>query len=151
MTRLEPVCACLKDDQIRSFVRAFQFSDKDRDGFLTRDEFLEALQAVGIVPTQIERESVFEDALANRLTVEDFVAVLYYFLRAGETPEELIRAFAVFDDDHTGMIPVEKATQILRHLKHPVSDVRIQELMAKLDPRKEGSIDYREMIKLLLP
>jgi Ca2+-binding EF-hand superfamily protein len=144
------VGACLNDNQIRSFVRAFQFVDKDSDGYLSRQEFLEALQMVGIGPTATERESIFEDVPGPRITIEDFVAVLYFFLRGAESAEDLSRAFIVFDDDHTGMIAVKKATQILKHLKHPVSDDRIAELMSKLDPRGEGNIDYREMIRMLV-
>jgi Ca2+-binding EF-hand superfamily protein len=77
--------------------------------------------------------------------------VLYFFLRGAESADDLSRAFIVFDDDHTGMIPITKATQILQHLKHPLPDDQITDLTSRLDPRGEGSIDYREMIRRLLP
>jgi Ca2+-binding EF-hand superfamily protein len=147
---VDQVCPCLSDDQIRSFIRAFRFTDHDSDGYLTREEFLQALEVVGVVPTESEQISIFEDIPETRITIEDFVAVLYYFLRGNESAEDLSRAFIVFDDNHTGLISVDKATQILKHLKHPVPDSRIAELMERLDPRGEGEIDYREMIGLLV-
>jgi Ca2+-binding EF-hand superfamily protein len=89
------VWACLKDDQIRSFSRVFRFSNKDSDGYLIRDEFLEALQLVGLVPTATEREPIVEGVPGPRITIEDFVAVLYFFLRGAESGDDLSRACLV--------------------------------------------------------
>jgi calcium-binding protein CML len=145
------VCDCLTDDQLREFIRVFQYYDRDKDGFLARPEFLSALKLIGIVPTAEELEAMHADIGRDAASLADFISVIYYFLRGTETAAELIRAFAIFDRDGDGRLPVGRASEILRGLKHPVDAERIAELMRALDPDGTGLIDYREMIRRLRP
>jgi Ca2+-binding EF-hand superfamily protein len=78
------------------------------------------------------------------------VIIIYYFLRGADTTEELVRAFAVFDDDRDGLIPTEVARQVLTNLKHPIPPEHVDELLARL--RSSGDqIKYADMITQLRP
>lgn len=145
----KPVCECLSDEQLRSFKRAFDHYDKDKDGSIDANDFKSALKMVGIIPTSDELEAMLQDINNEKITLVDFVAVIYYFLRGADTREELIKAFAVFDKDKDGLIDVQTAKDILTNLKHPVPEEQVDELMKKLD--QNGKIDYAQMICELRP
>lgn len=136
-------------DQLRSFKRAFDHCDKNHDGQLTQEELVSALKIVGIVPTQEDLRSMLHEVKSEEASIEDFILVAYYFLRGADTREELIKAFAVFDEDGDGKIDVETIRNILANLRHPVPKDQIDEIVAKLE--KDGAIDYAEMIRELRP
>lgn len=143
------MCECLSDEQLRSFKRAFEHYDKDKDGSIDENEFKSALKMVGIIPTSDELQAMLMDINSKTITLVDFVAVIYYFLRGADTREELIKAFAVFDKDKDGLIEVQTAKDILTNLKHPVPAEQVDELMKKLD--QDGKVDYAQMICELRP
>lgn len=140
----------ITDDQLRSFQKAFQRYDKDKDDLIDTEEVKKALRALGIVPTDEEFEAMQYD-LHEKVDVSSFIAVVYYFLRGADSQEELIRAFAVFDNDHDGKIPVDTAIQILTNLKHPVPRDMVDQIMAELNTNGDDLIDYSEMIRKLRP
>ena len=139
----------LSREQLRSFKRAFDHCDKNNDGQLTHEEFISALRMVGIVPTQEELRAMLTEINNDDVSISDFILVSYYFLRGADTRDELIRAFAVFDEDNDGKIDVETIRNILANLRHPVPKEQIDEIVAKLE--KDGAIDYAEMIRELRP
>ena len=143
------VVDCLSDDQLRSFRRAFEHYDKDKDGKVDIEGFRKALEMVGIMPTRDEFEAMCNDVGSDTITLVDFIAVIYYFLRGADTQEELIKAFSVFDKDNDGLIDVDTAREILGNLKHPVPENQVQDLMQKLG--RGGQVDYAEMIRELRP
>ena len=104
---------------------------------------------VGIVPTQEELRAMLTEINNEDVSISDFILVSYYFLRGADTRDELIRAFAVFDEDNDGKIDVETIRNILANLRHPVPKEQIDEIVAKLE--KDGAIDYAEMIRELRP
>ncbi|OHT02450.1 EF hand family protein [Tritrichomonas foetus] len=145
------VCECFSDDQLRSFQRAFSHYDKEKTGVLNLDDLQKALKIIGIVPTQEELNGMKIDLGNAPLDILEFISLIYYFLRGSDTQEELIRAFAVFDEDNDGKIPAETAEQILSNLKHPVPKDHIEEVLAQIGADENGLIDYAEMIRVLKP
>ena len=145
------VCECFSDDQLRSFQRAFSHYDKDKDGVLAVEDLPKALKVIGIIPTQEELNGMLVDLGDSPLDVLEFISLIYFFLRGADSREELIRAFAVFDEDHDGKIPADTVSQILSNLKHPVPDEQINEVLEQLNNDENGLIDYAEMICLLRP
>jgi Ca2+-binding EF-hand superfamily protein len=144
-----PVCRCVTDDQLRSFRRAFK-RYQTGDCLPGRAALAKALREVGVLPTETEIDRMLLDvADPQRIDLIDFVIVIYYFLRGADTDEELIRSFAIFDEDRDGKIPIETSEEVLRGLKRPVPDEKIDELMRDLG--RDGLIDYAEMIRKMRP
>ena len=75
-----------------------------------------------------------------------FVSIIYFFLRATDTQEELIRAFASFDADHDGKIPTDLMSDILTNLKHPIPKEKADELLQQFND-DNGLVDYKQFIK----
>ena len=145
----------ISQDQIHIFKRAFERCDKDKDGSIDTDEFLAALSMVGVYPSQEEIRAMMNEVPSDRIGIEDFIFVLYYYLRGADTAEELTKAFSVFDEDGDGKIDVETARSILTSLKHPIPNEQIEDVIKKLNKNrsknKPNLIDYAEMIRELKP
>jgi Ca2+-binding EF-hand superfamily protein len=144
------VCECFTDDQLKQFRRVFDHYDADKDQHIAKpEEFRRALKSLGICPTAEELRAMCSASPAPTMDLPEFISIIYYFLRGGDSPKELTRAFAVFDRDNQGTIPRETAKQILANLKHPLPEDQIDELLEKLDER--GLINYARMIAELKP
>jgi Ca2+-binding EF-hand superfamily protein len=95
---------CFTDRQLAAFKREFERCDTDTDKLLSRDEFVDALRHVGLVPTPDDLRAMFQDLAVGadsddgQATVDifGFIQVLYYYVRGADKPEDLIRAFSVF-------------------------------------------------------
>jgi Ca2+-binding EF-hand superfamily protein len=134
--------------KLQRFTDAFESCAEtvDSEQILQPRDFPRALKLVGIFPTDEEVDEMLDDINNNVIRISDFVASSYLFLRGRETKKELIRAFAVYDDDGDGKIPVALAARILKSLKWPVPDSQIEKMMSSLDSEGRGLIDYSEMI-----
>ena len=145
----EPVCECLTDGQLRAFKRAFEELDESKSGYIDAEGFKKALRKVGINPTNEEFTAMLQDIDNEKISLTDFVSVIYYFLRGADTKEELYRAFAVFDKDGFGTIPRDDVIQILTNLKHPISLEHAEPIVEKL--AVDGMVKYTELIDALKP
>lgn len=149
---MSQVCACLSDQQLKSFKRAFNHYAKNNNGILKPEDLSKALKMVGIRPTEDEiNEMIGEIGQDNPIDIVEFTICIYYFLRAADSQEELIQAFKIFDKKKQGKLPVATITQVFSSLKHPVSQPLIQELISQLDKDGSHMIDYAEMIRLMRP
>jgi calmodulin len=143
-------CPCLTDEQLRRFKSVFIHHAGSDGQTVPRNIFPQALRDVGIVPTREELDAMLQDIHEDSLDLIDFVILIYYFLRGADTTEEVIRAFAVFDRDGDGLIPVDTAKEVLLHLKHPVQEDRVNQVLAALR-RDDELIEYAKMIAELRP
>jgi Ca2+-binding EF-hand superfamily protein len=149
---------CFTDQQLAAFKRVFERCDTDNDEFLSPDQFLEALRALGMVPNQEDFHAMLQDLNQGAEPDQDdqlsidlagFIKVLYYYTRGADTTEDLISAFAVFDPGKTGKITIDNAKSILGGLRNRLPEDRINELMQRLKKGDSNEIDYAEMIRLL--
>jgi Ca2+-binding EF-hand superfamily protein len=146
----EGISTFFTDNQFKAFKQSFDHYDKNKVGKLAKkDEFRRALKALGIAPTPEEFTAMCNSTPGPTIDLVDFIATIYYFLRGADTADELTRAFTVFDPDGQGLIPIERARDILAHLKHPVTPEQANELLGRLD--RDGYIDYDQMIHELRP
>ena len=145
-------CACLTDQQLRSFKKAFMHYAKNTNKILTPEDLPKALKMVGIRPTEQEIAEMLDEIGPDApIDIVEFVICIYYFLRAADTQEELIDAFKIFDTKKTGKLPVATIQQILSSLKHPVSQPLIDELIGQLNKDGSNMINYADMIRLMRP
>ncbi|OHT01607.1 Calmodulin [Tritrichomonas foetus] len=112
-----------------------------------------ALKAIGIVITTEDFINIQNTVIADEqacIDLPEFISIIYYFLRATDTQEELIRAFAVFDNDHDGKIPIDAMTQILTNLKHSIPKDKVEGILNEMKD-DDDMIDYKALIKRLRP
>jgi Ca2+-binding EF-hand superfamily protein len=147
---MKTAVASLSDQQLRSFRNAFNRFVEPGEASVAQEKFSQVMRLIGIIPTPPELEAMLLEIPGDSFNFTDLVIILYYFLRGADTTEELVRAFAIFDPDHDGLIPIETARHILINLKHPIPDHHVNELLARI--RRDGDVvEYSEMIAQLRP
>ena len=148
MTCLE----CLSDQQIKNYNKAFiSYADKNT-GTIKPGDFEKVLRKIGIRPTKEEISDMLNEiGEDNPIDFVEILISIYYYLRAADTQEELIKAFKIFDTKGNGKISIKTINHILSNLKHPVSQEVIDQVVNDLDKDGSHMIDYAEMIKLLHP
>lgn len=145
MTRVSKV---LTASQVHAFKQAFD-GHVENDNTLSRTEFAEALKMVGIIPTADELQAMLDDIATERITLLDFISVIYHFLRECDTQDELIRAISVFDRDGDGKIDVDTAISVLTNLRHPIQNRKIDDVIARI--REDDLIDCVKLVRELKP
>jgi Ca2+-binding EF-hand superfamily protein len=142
-------CGSISDAKLRSYKE--EFDRFQRGKAIKGAQGLESMmERVGLYPTAEELEEMLADVPnPQKIKFPDFVLLIYHFLRGADSADDLIRAFAVFDADHSGKIPTETAHAVLANLKHPVPEDQINALLKDLD--HAGSVDIGQMIRRLKP
>eukprot|EP00744_Colponema_vietnamica_P002348 GILI01003700.1.p1 GENE.GILI01003700.1~~GILI01003700.1.p1 ORF type:complete len:617 (+),score=190.05 GILI01003700.1:99-1949(+) len=66
-------------------------------------------------------------------------------------PFELRRAFRMFDRDKSGQITAEKFREGLKYFNINLSIEQLKEVLNRYDPNGDGTIDYNEFVRLVMP
>jgi Ca2+-binding EF-hand superfamily protein len=146
---MDVACGSLSDHQLQFFIQEFEKFQR-RQPVNGQDALASVMRQVGLCPTEAELAEMLED-VPNPAKIElpDFILLVHYFLRGADTTEDLIRAFAVFDANHSGKIATETAGAILSGLKHPVPEQQIDDLLQSLD--NGGFVVIEDMVQRLKP
>jgi Ca2+-binding EF-hand superfamily protein len=147
---------CFTDQQLLAYKKEFERCDGDRDGSLTRSEFESALRHLGIPPLVTDLAEMYKDLNPEggrgdeiSINLVNFIRLIYYYVRAADTTDDLICAFAVFDQNRDGTVSVNDAKYILTHLRIPVPHHHVDDMLGRL--QKENRINYAEMIRYMRP
>merc|ERR1712224_30275 len=92
---------------------AFKFFDRDEDGKITSDEFMQMVQSLGETPTQPEFTEMLSSFPADNLDWEQVVSLFPKIVASRKTQGEIIEAFQVFDHRSNGHISVSDFEQML--------------------------------------
>ena len=65
--------------------------------------------------------------------------------------EEIRKAFALFDDDHTGKISIKNLRRVARELGETMTDDELQAMIDEFDTDKDGQISEAEFIAIMDP
>ena len=110
----------------------YNFYIKLNDDGLDTDTLEPALRAADLNPTSEELSEMINNSRLN-MTFETFLYLIYRNSRCSNVKKELIDALKIIDKQSTGFISKEKLIFILKNIKKPISDEKIQELISKFD------------------
>ncbi|KAI9746767.1 MAG: hypothetical protein M1835_002439 [Candelina submexicana] len=94
----------LKPAQIREMREAFHLLDRDSDGQVNRDDVVEVLTNLGQDSSPATVSPFFPSGQQQTLTLPTFLTTLSTLLSPLSVPQELLNAFAAFDDDDSGQV-----------------------------------------------
>lgn len=174
--RLRRVLAIVKANPV-GLERAFAHLDLDKDGFLSREEFVQALRSMGTVFADLSDEDILAIVSAmdlnndGKIDYREFGALLSSAMDQGSTKSAeqwtdeikriLVRAkekgipihkiFAEFDASGDGNLSFDEFGRALEKLGVPEEQERKnrETLMAAFDNDKDGQISYDEFLQSL--
>lgn len=146
----------LSPDQTNEIQQVFQLFDKDKDGFIFANEVQIVMRALRQHPSDREVEAYLRSAKADQsgfVNLSQFTEMMRKSISQMETPESVLNAFLAFDKLETGLISVSELKHALTNFGPEVlsqSEADAFEREAQSYVNRDGKIDYREMMKLLL-
>ena len=143
------VFAMFDQNQIQEFKEAFNMIDQNHDGFIDKDDLHDMLASLGKDPTDEYLESMIK--LSPGPINFTMLLTMFGEQMNGTDPEEVIKnAFAAFDEDGDGKIPVERFREAMMTMGDRVSEEDVDDILrgAPVDP-KTGMLDYIMFTQIL--
>lgn len=110
--------------------------DKKKVGMLFR--------ACGLNPTEGQLADWKKETGGGDVAVDKFKSIAIRKLEeCGDSQDEIIDAFSVFDKDGTGLIPATEFKHICCAMGEALSEKEMAEIMREIDIGKDGMINYR--------
>ena len=79
----------------------------------------------------------------------DFVDIMTQKMADRDPEEEIRKAFALFDDDHSGKISLKNLRRVSRELGETLSDDELQAMIDEFDKNNDGVIDIEEFLAIM--
>jgi len=118
--------------------------DKKKVGMLFR--------ACGLNPTEAQLADWKKEVGSGDVAVDKFKAVAIRKLEdSGDSQDEIIDAFSVFDKDGTGMIPAAEFKHICTAMGEAMSEKEMAEILREIDIGSDGMINYKLLAEQIFP
>ncbi|GAB9466353.1 hypothetical protein Gpo141_00003730 [Globisporangium polare] len=172
--RLKRVFSIVKANEV-GLLGAFELFDSDKDGFLSREEFVQALRSMGSVFADLSNDDLLAIAASmdfnndGKIEFKEFGAFLSsategskekstaqwrdevkrILVRAMEKGIPIHKIFAEFDASGDGNLSCDEFGQALQKLGVPQEQEKKnrESLMAEFDKNRDGQISYEEFLQ----
>jgi calmodulin len=137
----------LTEAQILEFREAFYAFDKDRSGYIDKDELKNLCAWVGQDATDADIDSMMvlaDGDNSGKIDFWEFCTLMAH--KMGDTnPDKTLRhAFRVFDNDGSGTISADELKDVMREMGEQIDESDMDSLMRCMDVNGDGQIDYEE-------
>jgi len=105
----------LQPGQVRELREGFQILDRDSDGIVDRDDIADMLTQLGLPSSSSDLAAFFPPSQAQTMTMATFLTQISTLLASLSPPNELLSAFAAFDDDDSGQVDLAELRDALLH------------------------------------
>ncbi|AFZ79692.1 calmodulin, putative [Theileria equi strain WA] len=143
----------LSEEQIAEFKEAFSLFDKDGDGSITTKELGTIMRSLGQNPTEAELQDMINEIDTNgsgAIDFPEFLILMARKMKEGDTEEELVQAFKVFDRDGNGFISAQELRHVMTNLGEKLTNEEVDEMLREADVDGDGKINYEEFVKLMV-
>jgi centrin-3 len=144
----------LTEDQRLEIKDAFDIFDSDKSGSIDRHELRVAMRAMGFDVSKSEILEIMEQKDPDNTGTIKFAAfqeVVGEKMAQRDPLEEIRKAFALFDDDHTGKITLKNLRRVARELGESMTDDELQAMIDEFDTDHDGQISEAEFIAIMDP
>lgn len=101
-------------------------------------------RACGLNPTEAQMSDWKRETGGGDVAVDKFKGiVMKKFEASGDSQDEIIDAFSVFDKDGSGMIPATEFKHICTAMGEALSQKEMAEVMREIHIESDGMINYR--------
>merc|ERR1712121_120722 len=147
----------LANDEIKCLKICFDLFDTKKQEFLSGDDLVEIMRAMGFRPTEEELiellHEVDEDG-SGEIEFGEFCQLCATFLVEDPDIEtmkrELKDAFRVYDKEGQGFITTETLRGLIGELLAPLTDEELDGIIEELDEDGSGSMDFDEFCEMMM-
>ena len=80
---------------------------------------------------------------------DEFVEMATPKMQSRDTREEIMKVFALFDDDQTGRITLRNLKRVAKELAETMSDAELMEMIERADTDQDGEISPDEFYGIM--
>lgn len=142
----------LSEEQKHEIREAFDLFDTDKTGSIDYHELKVAMRALG---SEVKKPEVlaimreYDRKDSGRIEFVDFLDVMTQKLAERDPTEEILKAFALFDDDSTGFISVKNLRRVARELGENLSEEELRAMVDEFDKDRDGQISQKEFLSIM--
>ncbi|KAJ8599885.1 hypothetical protein CTAYLR_005380 [Chrysophaeum taylorii] len=138
----------LNEEELEEVREAFNLFDTEGRGAIDVRELKAAFRALGFQVKKVElRRMLREDA--QTVSLEEFTEMATPKIQSRDTREEILKVFALFDDDHTGAISFRNLKRVANDLGENLTDDELQEMIDEADRDGDGLINQDDFIRVM--
>ncbi|KAL8733854.1 MAG: hypothetical protein Q9166_001842 [cf. Caloplaca sp. 2 TL-2023] len=131
--------------QVREMREGFQILDRDNDGQVNREDVVDMLTNLGQDSSASAVSQFFPPGKPQIINMPSFLNILSTLLAPLSSQQELLNAFAAFDEDDSGQVDVKELKDALLHTSPEVGERAMTE--REIDSVLEGFTGRRAFAK----
>lgn len=143
----------LDDEAMEEIKEAFNLFDTEGKGNIDVRELKAAFRALGFQVKKAEIRQMFidmdKDLSSATVTYDEFVDMVTPRMQNRDSREEIMKVFALFDDDNTGAISFKNLKRVAAELGENLTDEELQEMVDEADRDGDGVINEEEFYRVM--
>lgn len=118
-------------------------------------DFRVAMRALGFDASKEEAKAIAEKIASMGkdgrvcITFDAFVDAMAEKIAGRDSKEEISKAFALFDEEHTGKINLKTLKKIAKDLGETMTDQELEEMIVEADGDGDGEVTLEDFIKIM--
>lgn len=143
----------LDEEAMEEIKEAFGLFDTEQKGQIDVRELKAAFRALGFQVKKTEIRQLFvdmdKDMSSATVSYDEFVDMVTERMRNRDSREEIMKVFALFDDDNSGSISFKNLKRVATELGENLSDEELQEMVDEADRDGDGVINEEEFYRVM--
>ena len=143
----------LDDEMMEEIKEAFNLFDSENKGTIDVRELKAAFRALGFLVKKNEIRQMFvdldKDLNAATVTFDEFVEMVTPRMKNRDSRDEIMKVFALFDDDNKGGISFKNLKRVANELGENLTDEELQEMIDEADRDGDGLINEEEFYRVM--
>ncbi|GBG24086.1 Caltractin [Hondaea fermentalgiana] len=145
----------LDEEQLEELREAFQLFDTDSSGTIDVRELKAAMRALGFTVKKAEIRQMLEDhghrldETGGAVEYSEFCELMTEKMNGRDAREEIMKIFALFDEESTGKITFRNLKRVAQELGEDLSDEELQEMIDEADRTGEGAINQEDFYRVM--
>lgn len=143
----------LDEEAMEEIKEAFNLFDTDGKGSIDVRELKAAFRALGFQVKKAEIRQMFidmdKDLSSATISYDEFVEMVTPRMQNRDSREEIMKVFALFDDDNTGAISFKNLKRVATELGENLTDEELQEMVDEADRDGDGVINEEEFYRVM--
>jgi centrin-1 len=143
----------LDEESMEEIREAFNLFDTEGKAVIDVRELKAAFRALGFQVKKVEIKQMFvdmdKDLSSATITFDEFVEMVSPRMLSRDSREEILKVFALFDDDNTGAISFRNLKRVANELGENLTDEELQEMIDEADRDGDGVINEEEFYRVM--